>query len=53
MDFMVYRNGKRPQLVTESTNYLDTQGSKEDRLCGCAHTEWTGESMLRRSSSVG
>lgn len=30
-DFMVYRNGKRLQLVTESTNYLDIQGSKEDR----------------------
>lgn len=29
-DFKVYRNGQEIALVTDSTNYLDTEGKKED-----------------------
>lgn len=30
-DFYVYRNGVKLALVTDSTNYLDTEGSEQDR----------------------
>lgn len=30
-DFVVYRNGKKLAIVTDSTNYMDTNGTKEDR----------------------
>ncbi|MBQ8637904.1 MAG: rhamnogalacturonan lyase [Lachnospiraceae bacterium] len=29
-DFVVYRNGKRLQVVTDSTNYLDREGTMDD-----------------------
>lgn len=29
-DFVIYRNGKRIALVTDSTNYIDTEGGMED-----------------------
>ncbi|MBQ3790496.1 MAG: rhamnogalacturonan lyase, partial [Lachnospiraceae bacterium] len=32
-DFIVYRNDQRIALVTDSTNYLDPEGRKEDLYC--------------------
>ena len=32
-DFIVYRNGERIALVKDSTNYLDPEGTGEDRYC--------------------
>lgn len=33
VDFIVYKNGEKKALVTESTNYLDTLGTLKDRYC--------------------
>ena len=32
-DYVVYKNGKKLVLVTDSTNYIDTQGTEEDEYC--------------------
>lgn len=32
-DYIVYKNGKKLVLVTDSTNYIDTQGTEEDEYC--------------------
>lgn len=32
-DYFVYKNGKKLVLITDSTNYIDTQGTEEDEYC--------------------
>lgn len=38
-DYVVYRNGERLALVTDSTNYLDGDGGMEDSYCVAAYRD--------------
>ena len=43
-DFVLYRDGRQIAVVSDSTNYLDREGTPESRYQIAPHTEgWTGE----------